>query len=254
TLDGVSHQLDSKSQAGGHCLHGGPLGFHRQRFEAEQSEDGQSVRFRYRSPDGDAGFPGNLSVLVSYQIADDHSLVIDFEATTDASTVVNLVNHAYFNLNGSLNGAASTIDNHQVRILADRYTPVDDDLIPTGELLSVEGTRFDLRRLTSLIAADGNSEPRRFDHNFVLPEAGGKLRLAAELHSPESGIGMQLHTTQPGLQLFTGDYLEPPFQSRQGLCLEAQGFPDAPNQPAFPSPRLDPGEVYRQRTVYTFTF
>jgi aldose 1-epimerase len=200
---------------------------------------------RYLSPDGECGFPGNLNVSINYQLDSDNRLVINYRATTDQDTVVSLANHAYFNLDRE----QRLIDTHQISIDATSYTPVDEDRIPTGELREVGASRFDLRQLTSLGEGENGLQ---FDHNFVLPEGAGHLRRVAELYSPDSGLCLRVHTTQPGLQLYTGDYLTAPFHPRQGVCLEAQGFPDAPNQPAFPPARLAAGDLYRQTTIYEF--
>jgi aldose 1-epimerase len=190
-----------------------------------------------------------LEVTVKYQIVTDYSLVIDYMAITDSDTVVNLANHAYFNLDKQQH----TIDSHDIRIEADKFTPVGADMIPSGEILEVEATRFDLRRPTAMrTTSSADDQSRQYDHNFVLKNSDGMLHRAATLSSPQSGLSMHLHTTQAGLQLYSGDYLTGPFRPRAGLCLEAQCVPDAPNQPAFPSARLAPGEVYQQRTIYEF--
>ena len=212
----------------GNCLHGGE-GFSRKLWTAEPGED--RITFRYHSPDGEDGFPGSLDVSAVYRL-EGNRLVMDYRAVSDRDTVVNLTNHAYFNLDG-----AETIDGHLLSIRADRYTPVDGQNIPTGGLEAVEGTRFDLRRERAL-GADG------FDHNFVLSDGEGP---AAVLRSEGSGRRLALSTDLPGLQLYTGDGLSdgvhPP---RSGLCLEAQFFPDSPNRPQFPSPVLEAGREYRR--------
>ena len=200
---------------------------------------------RYVSPDGDGGFPGNLDVSINYHLGSDNRLVIDYRATTDQDTVVSLANHAYFNLDRD----QTTIDTHQISVGANSYLPVDEGRIPTGQFRGVSESRFNLRQLTAI---DNGVDGLQFDHCFVLPENAGKLRRAAELYSPSSDLRLRVHTTQPGLQLYTGDYLTGPFHPRQGLCLEAQGFPDTPNQPSFPSARLAAGDQYRQTTFYEF--
>jgi len=224
---------------------GATVGRFANRIQLEPAVDGASVVCRYLSPDGDGGFPGNLEVSINYQLVNDYSLVVDYRATTDRDTVVSLANHAYFNLDRD----QCTIDTHQISIDAASFTPVDEGRIPTGELRDVSASGFDLRQSTAI--GDGVNG-LQFDHNFVLPESAGRLRRAAELYSPNSGLRLRVHTTQPGLQLYTGDHLTGPFHPRQGLCLEAQGFPDAPNQPAFPSARLAAGELYSQTTIYEF--
>ena len=233
----------------GNSLHGGRDGLHQHIWQMRSLEDEVAVEFTCVSPDGESGFPGNLEVTVKYQIVTGYSLVIDYVATSDAETVVNIANHAYFNLDTQ----PQLIDTHDIQIDADYFTPVDDALIPSGEIREVEGTRFDLRGRTPLRSQGSkDSESRQYDHNFVLGNNEGALRRVARLTSPQSGLAMHLHTTQVGLQFYTGEFLTDPFQQRAGLCLEAQGFPDAPNQPAFPSARLAPGDVYQQRTIYEF--
>ena len=247
SLDGVNYPLDENEPDAGNCLHGGHAGFHRQFWEMLPAGDGRSVEFRYLSPDGEGGFPGALQASVTYRLEGELSLAIEYKAISDATTVVNLTNHAYFNLDVD----KGNIDTHDLRLYADQFTPVDDHKVPTGELRNVEGTTFDLRQATPIrTGADGGLI--KADHNFVLPTCEGEPRLAAELYSPVSGVRLKVLTTQPGLQLYTADYLDQPFRPRQGVCLEAQGFPDAPNRDEFPSSRVAAGEVYRHRTVYEF--
>lgn len=247
SLDGINYPLDENEPDVGNCLHGGHSGFHRQFWEMRPAADGRSVEFGYLSPDGESGFPGALEVSVTYRLEGELSLAIEYRATSDATTVVNLANHAYFNLDFD----KTSIDTHSLRLYADQFTPVDDNQVPTGEQCNVAGTPFDLRALTS-VRAGADDGWIRADHNFVLPEFEGEPRLAAELYSPGSGVRLKVLTTQPGLQLYTADYLDQPFRPRQGVCLEAQGFPDAPNQNAFPSTRLERGDIYLHRTVYEF--
>lgn len=246
-IDGNVFSVDPNE--GENCLHGGRDGFHQCFWQMRSLDNEAAVQFVYTSPDGESGFPGNLEVSVNYQIVADYSLVIDYTATTDSGTVVNLTNHAYFNLDKE----QQSIDSHDIQIQADQFTPVDDDKIPSGEIREVEATRFDLRRPTALRTRNSeDAECRQYDHNFVLKNGEEILHRAATLSSPQSGLTMHLHTTQAALQLYTGEYLSDPFRPRAGLCLEAQGFPDAPNQPSFPSTRLAPGEVYQQRIIYEF--
>ncbi|MDA0706079.1 MAG: galactose mutarotase [Proteobacteria bacterium] len=248
-IDDNAFSVDPNETQTGNCLHGGREGFHQRFWQMHAPENEAAVQYSYVSPDGESGFPGKLEVTVKYQIVTDFSLVIDFEATTDSDTVVNLVNHAYFNLDKR----QSSIDTHDIQIEAYQYTPVDSAKIPSGEIRDVEATRFDLRRRTAMrTTSSEDSQRRQYDHNFVLKNGDGMLRRVATLSSPQSGLKMHLHTTQVGLQLYTGEYLTDPFRPRAGLCLEAQGFPDAPNQPAFPSARLAPGDVYQHRTIYEF--
>lgn len=213
---------------------------HSQKFSMECDESASTIKCHVELTDGFGGFPGNRSFEVDYKLLDEWSLAIDFKATTDRDTVVNLANHAYFNLGGQL-------DDHRLSVFAETYTPVDKVLIPTGEKRDVSDSVFDLRELQPLGA-------RKFDHNFVLAEAGDEPRPAAVLESPETGLQLTVLTTQPAMQVYTGDYLSDPFHPRQGMCFEAQGFPDAPNQPKFPSIRLEAGKTYRHRTVYQFAF
>ena len=235
------YQLDANDAVNGHCLHGGAGGLHTKIWALSADEKSNSVVCRHHSEDGEQGFPGNIDVTIRYKIANGNSLIIDFEAVTDAQTVLNLANHAYFNLDGQ----ATTVDDHEVRLFADYFTPVDSTLIPTGEIASVAGSVFDFRSARSL----GTD---RVDTNFVVNPEAGTLRTAAEVYSRRSGIRLNVLTTQPGLQFYTGDYLDDPFIPRQGLCFEAQNFPNAPNEPKFPSARLLQGETYRQRTIYEF--
>jgi len=247
SIGGNTYSVDQNDA--GNCLHGGRDGFHRHFWQMRSPDDKGVVEFSYLSPDGESGFPGELEITVSYQIVDDYSLVIDYRATTDSETVVNMANHAYFNLDKQ----HRLIDTHDIQIDADHFTPVDDALIPSGEIREVEATRFDLRHRTALCRTNSeNGQSRQYDHNFVLSNSDGTLRKVAILSSPQSGLAMHLHTTQIALQFYTGEFLTGPFQQRAGLCLEAQGFPDSPNQPSFPSARLAPGDVYQQRTVYEF--
>lgn len=237
-LDGEEFTLDANEASTGNCLHGGRDGLSHQIFELATDSGGRAVRCKHESADGTGGFPGTLLVEVTYRLLDPWSLAVDFRATTDRDTIVNLANHAYFNLGGDIN-------EHVLSINARNYTPANNNGIPSGEIRPVAENAFDLRRSQRLGAA-------RFDHNFILSARPGELRRAASLRSPLTGIEMSLYTTQPGLQLYTGDYLQLPFSSRAGLCLEAQGFPDAPNKQNFPSARLSAGETYRQRSIFRF--
>ena len=238
-LNGTQYYLDTNDADRGNCLHGGAQGLHRQKFSIERDENRPLIRCSVDLPHGLGGFPGNRSFEVRYELLDEWSLAIDFQVTTDQDTVINLANHAYFNLGGPL-------DDHQLRVIADTYTPVDESMVPTGELRDVGGSEFDLREWQPLGA-------RQFDHNFVLGDGGDEPRLAAQLQSPSHELLLNVLTTQPGIQVYTGDYLSDSFHPRQGICFEAQGFPDAPNHPNFPSARLDAGATYWHRTVYRFT-
>jgi aldose 1-epimerase len=236
-----------------HMLHGGETGFDRAVWRADP--DGDALILRHTSPDGDQGFPGRLDVTIRYAI-EAGGLVIDYMATTDAPTVLNLTNHAYFNLEGAASGG--TILDHELSLHADRFTPVDSGLIPTGELANVEGTPFDFRaprRIGDRIDAgcEQLALAGGYDHNFVLTEPShGQPRLAARLTA--GGLVMDVLTTQPGIQFYSGNFLpEAGWPHRQALCLETQHFPDSPNRPEFPPTLLRPEDTFRSRTVYQFT-
>lgn len=263
TLEGKEYQLATNN--GANALHGGPNGFHNVLWNAEtkQTEKGQSVELTYQSADGEEGYPGNLAVKVTYTLNDNNDLIIDYEATTDKTTVVNLTHHSFFNLAGEGSG---DILGHDITIFADRYNPVDEGLIPTGELRSVEGTPFDFRS-PHLVGERIGAEDEQlkygkgYDHNFVLNKDGNELSLAARVVEPVSGRVMEVWTTEPGLQFYSGNFLTKEevgkkghvYDFRTAFCLEAQHFPDSPNQPTFPSTVLKPGETYRQQTIYWFS-
>ena len=260
-IDGTEYRLAANN--GPNHLHGGVKGFDKVVWNAEPSEtsEGSRITFTRMSPDGEEGYPGALHTKVTYTLTHDNDLVIEYEATTDAPTHVNLTHHSYFNLAGHNRG---DILGHQLMIDADRYTPVDDTLIPTGELAPVAGTPFDFRELTPIgarIAQAGNEQlvfGKGYDHNWVLNGSG--FRRAARVVEPTSGRTLEVATTEPGLQFYSGNFLDGSitgkdgavYAHRSGFCLETQHFPDTPNQPAFPTTLLKPGETYRTRTVYTF--
>ncbi|MDR2138639.1 MAG: galactose mutarotase [Tannerella sp.] len=259
-LDEKEYRLPRNNN--GNCLHGGPQGFHVQVWDAVQPDDG-TLELSHLSGEGEAGFPGNLNVKVTYKVTDDHALDIRYEATTDRPTVVNLTNHSYFNLSGV---AGSQITDHLIRIDADRYTEVDSLLIPTSALPSVEGTPLDLR--TPVPLSEGIDSPfeqikrgKGFDHNWVLNTGGDVTQPAARVVHPISGIVMDIFTNEPGLQLYSGNAMTGTdrgkfgvtYPHRGGLCLETQHYPDSPNQPAFPSTTLRPGENYLSRCIYRFS-
>lgn len=264
TLEGKEYQLATNN--GINALHGGPGGFHNVlwRVEALTVEDGQALELTYVSPDGEEGYPGSLQVKVTYTLptnADD--LIIDYEATTDKPTVLNLTHHSFFNLAGEGSGE---IYDHEITINADRYCPVDEGLIPTGELRPVTGTPFDFlqpQRVGGRIEAEDEQLKfgKGYDHNWVLNKTGNELSLAAKVFEPNSGRQMEVWTTEPGLQFYSGNFLSKSevgksghvYDFRTAFCLEAQHFPDSPNHPNFPSTVLKPGEIYKQRTIYRFS-
>lgn len=247
------------------ALHGGPRGFHKQLWAAsEVAREGYAgIELRRLSKDMEEGFPGNLDVIVRYLLNDNNELLIEYEATTDKATVVNLTNHAYFNLTGD---CTQPILDHELRIIADHFNPVDSTLIPTGALQPVENSPFDFRSPTT-IGARINAEDTQlafgggYDHNFVLNREGSNLELAASVYEPASGRFMEVLTTEPGLQFYSGNFLDGsnigkggvPYKHRTGFCLETQHFPDSPNQPGFPTTVLQPGQVYKTSTVYRFS-
>jgi aldose 1-epimerase len=260
TLDGRTYPLAAND--GVNHLHGGKQGFDKVMWGAETVKDraGPSVAFTRTSLDGEEGYPGTLKARVTYTLTEKSELIVAYEATTDKPTVVNLTQHSYFNLAGQGTG---DILGHELRINADRYTPVDKTLIPTGELAAVDATPFDFRKPTAIGARINGDHPqlqfgRGYDHNWVLARAGTDLALAAEVHEPKSGRTLTVTTTEPGLQFYAGNFLDGTltgkdgrvYRHRYGFCLETQHFPDSPNKPKFPSTTLRPGETYRTRTVF----
>jgi aldose 1-epimerase len=263
TLNGVEHTLAQNNN--GNHLHGGINHFMTKVWAvqaATANATGAHLRLTYLSRDQEEGYPGNLKVAVTYTLTNDNALRIDYQATTDKETIVNLTNHSYFNLAGA--GAGSALD-HVMQINADRFTPIDETSIPLGELRSVRGTPFDFTRPTRIGARiDAADEQLRngsgYDHNFVLNHKPGVLGLAATVYEPQSGRVMQVFTTEPGVQFYTGNFLSDVhgkagkvYQKRDAFCLETQHFPDSPNKPQFPTTRLRPGAIYRQTTIYKFT-
>lgn len=261
-LDGQEYTLATNN--GPNHLHGGPGGFHTAVWDARQP-DPQTLELQYVSPDGEAGYPGTLSVKVTYQITKNNELKITYDATTDKPTIVNLTNHAYFNLNGE---GAATINDHQLQINSGQYTPIDNTLIPTGQSADAAGTPFDFRSPTVIGSRlDTPNEQLKFgmgyDHNIVVFKQNypGTLEWAAGAYGPASGIFMEISTTEPGLQFYGGNFLDGkntgksgrPYRHRSLFCLETQHFPDSPNRPGFPSTTLRPGDRYSQTTVYRFS-
>lgn len=259
TLDDVAYELPHNDN--GHCLHGGPKGYHAVMWDAKQLND-QAVELTYLSKDGEAGFPGNLNIKVTYALTDDNAVDIKYEATTDKATVVNLTNHSYFNLSGV---PGSQILDQEVMINANLYTPVDSLLIPTSTLDSVAGTPLDFLQPTAIGARidepfDQLIKGRGYDLNWVLNTNGDINALAAKAVCPANGIALEVYTNEPGIQFYTGNFMSGQDKGKQGttyphrgaFCLETQHYPDTPNQPAFPSVVLRPGENYMSRCIYKF--
>jgi len=264
TLDGIEYSLTAND--GPHHLHGGRKGFDKVLWSAAKIEDNDHVglELKYTSPDGEEGYPGRLDVNVTYLLTERNELRIKYEAVTDKPTICNLTNHSYFNLK---DGGKSTILDHRLMIDSDIFTPVNGELIPTGECMPIEDTPFDFREPTS-IGSRINSDhkqmhvgPGGYDHSFLLNGNAGELRKAAVLSEPETGRILEVFTEEPAIQFYSGNFLDgtrtgkqgTAYGCRTGLCLETQHFPDSPNNPDLPSTVLNPGKTYRTVTVYTFS-
>ncbi len=257
TLNGRTYHLARNN--GENALHGGIEGFDKRVWDSREIS-GPALQLTYISKDGEEGYPGTLTATVTYTLTDENELKIDYRATTDKPTVLNLTNHSYFDLSGQF---AGEILQHKVTINADRFTPINQHLIPTGELCDVAGTPFDFRQ-PKFIADDIDDDDEQlklalgYDHNFVLNGSG--LRLAARVLDPQSGRVLEVLTTQPGMQFYTGNHLDGTvtgkssvvYKFRYGFCCETQHFPDSPNQPGFPSTKLDPGQEFRAQTIFRF--
>jgi aldose 1-epimerase len=263
TIDGVEYQLARNN--GSNALHGGHKGFDKVVWEAEEinADDGPALKLTYSSEDGEENYPGILRCTVTYTLTKTNGVKIEYAAETDKPTIVNLTHHSYFNLK---DGGASDILGHELMIKASRFTPVDKDLIPTGELRPVAGTPFDFQKPTTIGARVEQDDEqlkfgRGYDHNWVLDRQGSDPELAATVYEATSGRFMEVLTTEPGLQFYCGNLLEGTkkgkgstvYQPRTGFCLEAQHFPDSPNHPVFPTTELRPGQKYTQTTVYRFS-
>ena len=260
-IDGETIQLPQNNF--GHCLHGGPQGWQYQVYEAVQPDE-STVILTMESPDGDANFPGAVTAVVTMKLTDDNAIDIRYEAVTDKKTVVNMTNHAYFNLSGD---PTRRVDDHLIQINADTYTPVDATFMTTGEILPVEGTPMDFRNPVAIGQDIKNFEFEQirfgngFDHNWCLNTAGDDTQVAARVYCPETGICLEVFTDEPGIQFYSGNFLDGTsigkngiaYQQSTGFCLETQKYPDTPNKPEWPSAFLEPGQKYTSHCVYRFS-
>ena len=261
TLNGKEYKLAANNN--GNALHGGLKGFDKVVWDAKTigGPQGASLELHYLSKDGEEGYPGNLDVTAVYTLTEDNGLRLDYTATTDKDTVVNLTQHSYFNL-----ACKGDVLNHEVMIDADRFTPVDSGLIPTGELRPVQGTPFDLRKPTAIGARINEDDEqlkfgKGYDLNWVINRKGNELKVVARVHEPTTGRMLEVLSTQPGLQFYTGNHLDGSitgkggwvYKARSGFCMEPQHFPDSPNHPEFPSVVLKPGQTYKETIEYRLT-
>ena len=260
TVDGVEYQLPQNNY--GHCLHGGPEGWQYKVYEAKQLNDTQ-LELVLNSPDGDSNFPGNVVAKVVYTLTEDNAVDIAYEATTDKKTVINMTNHAYFNLNGDPSVSSM---NQILYIASDSITPVDDTFMTTGEMMAVAGTPFDFNTPKAIEQDVTNFDNEQikfgngFDHNWVLNTKCDITKLAAKLTSPVTGITMEVYTNEPGVQVYTGNFLDGTVTGKKGIvypqrasvCLETQHYPDTPNKAHWPSAILEPGQTYRSQCIYKF--
>jgi aldose 1-epimerase len=260
TLNDSTYQLPLNNF--GHCLHGGPKGFQYRVYDAQQIDD-KTLQLVYNAADGEEGFPGNITCKVTMALTEDNSIDIQYEAETDAPTIVNMTNHSYFNLDGDAQSNAEQL----LTVNADEFTPVDSTYMTTGEILPVEGTPMDFRTPTPVGARIDNFEFEQlkngngYDHNWVLNTKGDINQVCATLKSLKTGIVLNVYTTEPGIQVYTGNFLDGTLSGKHGIvynkrasvCLETQKYPDAPNKPEWPSATLNPGEKYTSRCIYKFS-
>ena len=259
-IDGKEIQLPTNNF--GHCLHGGPTGWQYQVYEATQTND-STLTLTMQSPDGDNSFPGNVTAHVTYTLTDDNAIDIRYDATTDKTTVINMTNHSYFNLSGDPSKSAT---DHLLYIAADSITPVDSTYMTTGEMMAVKGTPFDFNTPKTIAPSVDDIENTQvkyasgFDHNWVLTTSGDLTRPAATLTCPTNGISLTVYTDEPGLQVYTGNFLDGTVKGKKGIaypkqasvCLESQHYPDSPNKPQWPSVLLKPGEKYHSHCIFQF--
>jgi len=262
TIDGKTIQLPQNNF--GHCLHGGPKGWQYQVYQKVNQVNDTTIELTRHSPDGDQNFPGNVTAKVTFVLTADNAIKINFEATTDKKTVINMCNHSYFNLSGDAN---KLITDNLMYINANKFTPVDSTFMTTGEILTVKGTPMDFTTAKAIgkdIANYGYVQLKNgngYDHNWVLNTAGDATKLAAKVSSPVSGISLEVFTNEPGIQVYTGNFLDGKVKGKKGIvynqrsaiCLETQHFPDSPNKPQWPSTILEPGKVYKSTCIYKFS-
>ncbi|WP_455674738.1 aldose epimerase family protein [Phocaeicola sp.] len=259
-IDGETIQLPQNNF--GHCLHGGPQGWQYQVYEAKQLND-STMTLTMKSADGDANFPGNVTATVTYAVTGDNAIDIAYEATTDKKTVINMTNHSYFNLSGN---PANPATDHILYVASDSITPVDNTFMTTGEMMAVAGTAFDFNTPKTIAPDVANFDNEQvkfgngFDHNWVLKTKGNTNELAAKLTSPVSGITLEVYTDEPGIQVYTGNFLDGTVKGKKGIvypqrasvCLETQHYPDSPNKPQWPSAILEPGQTYTSHCIFKF--
>ena len=252
-LGGKTYQLDTNDAKYGHCLHGGSGGFHSKYWQVDEDPNSNALLYRIESPDGDQGFPGRLKVTVRYSLVSRMVLQIDYFAESESDTIVNLTNHAYFNLNGD----RSSIENHEVWINSELYLPMQSNMLPTGDIANVKETVFDFR--SKAVLAERLSQDAAqlglaggIDHFFLLNKAMKYPAIAASVASPETGIRLKFYSSRPGVQFYTGNSLGAPFGPRSGLCMEFQNAPNAPNVPGFPSPVQKAGHLWHRQLVMEF--